>query len=742
VKQLNLRGAVCQILAVNIVILSALFYIPEQGGSEDIILSDYEYETITGSVICENLTISGGATLVVDNAFLRINGLIRMSGKARLFVIDSTLRLSPPSLNDSTIVVHIIDSATIYAQEGSNIIFEPQPTATNISYMLLEDQSRFYLLDSTFSGELPPIINQSIVTASVTAGVYLLSGYASWYIKNSEVTGRISFDGMEQTGRWFWCSLHQRSTLTIENTDIQLLNPGSLPKTLLKPVSGTLNIKNSKILRGLVDGEVTSEFYAESSSFNSQVNFKDQTTATISNCTFYEDVTVGLALDLTISSALGEFEVSQAPETIVEFENATFNEKLECNGNSTTLLKGSTLVDLDVNDNSSVEIVDSSIEDITKLSHFTRTSAKNSFIKEIRMHDTALVSYEGEHEISTFIIYGSGKGSKNKGSSFSKSKINYIQLQSDISDPIDIKNVTIFLEFVEMTIGNLTFYNEVDATFECINSSIQNYKPWRSGENVTLSFIDVNSNISDLTILDRNITSRIYHRLEILSELNESPIEAEVKVTSDYESKWTGTSSSGKIVFDLPYKHINNDIVNKTENYILSASYLGLSDIQYVHLNTSKTVFIQWVDESPPEILNIEATPKQWNLGREITVKASVMDSGVMSIREVTLFYRFENGDWQELEMFRIADNLYETTIPEQNEVGEITFYIEAVDMANNTAKLNEQYISVGQEENLLIYTGVILILCLIFLALILKIIHYRKIKQYTTKYEFKKVRR
>jgi hypothetical protein len=160
-----------------------------------------------------------------------------MTDNSRFNIKRSTVKLIPPSLSDSVHVLHAQNNAIIDVEDGSNLIFTPQPTPTNISYMLLEDYTSFYVMNSTFSGDLPSIINQSIETASVTAGVYLLSGFASWHILNSDVTGTLSIEGGELTGRWFWCSLHQRSTITIENTDIELTG-SSASFIVIKPVSG------------------------------------------------------------------------------------------------------------------------------------------------------------------------------------------------------------------------------------------------------------------------------------------------------------------------------------------------------------------------------------------------------------------------------------------------------------------------------------------------------------------------
>ena len=139
---------------------------------------------------------------------------------------------------------------------------------------------------SIFSGNQPAIINQSIETASVTAGVYLLSGYATWHVLNSEITGSVSIEAGELTGRWLWFSLHQRSSLTVENSDLELTGLSS-SYTILKPVSGVTRLRNTRVLGGTMEAEVTAEVVMDNVSLVSKVDFKDQSKITISNCIYY-----------------------------------------------------------------------------------------------------------------------------------------------------------------------------------------------------------------------------------------------------------------------------------------------------------------------------------------------------------------------------------------------------------------------------------------------------------------------
>jgi hypothetical protein len=730
---LNPRWKVIGILTVIIIIISILTFTPSAKAEDDLVLSGSETFTITGFTICQNVTISDEATLIVENAYLRINGLLRMSDYARLFIIRSTLVVNPPALNDSTRVVHIVDYAILRIENSSNVIFHPQPTPTNISYMLIEDNACFLLKDSTFFGDLPAIINQSIEVASVTAGVYLLSGEASWHIINSDVTGRLSTEGQALTGRWFWCSLHQRSSLNIENSELELLSfsDPTTDSTLLKPVAGTTTIKNSKILVGAIDIEIVAKANFENSSFYSIVEFMDQSKVMVLQCNFYNDVKVG--------TTLGLVETQHNPETVVEIDNSTFDEKITCKANSTTVIRGTTLMNLTINDNASVDVSDSHIEHAATLNNFAQAAAHNSFINIISMHDTALVIFEGDFEISVLYVYATGTGNKDQKSSFSNAKINKIQLQSDKSDPENIKNVTVFLKFKDMDIGNLTFYNDVDATFECTNTSIYNYLAWRSGENVTFTFINITSELSDLTALNENIVIKIYHRLEVIVKLNEIGIETEVVVSDVANQELKGGTVSGAISFDLLYKTVEDGEVTVNEDYMASTSYLGFSETKDVILNSSKTVIFNWVDNSSPIISQISYGPKEWNIGKDITISAIAQDMDIQSIKSVTLFYRIDDGEWTEMGMFKIADDTYEAIIPKQSEQCTISFYIVSEDVAGNVVNSEHQSLNVGEKESLISLVSIIIFIILVLALIVRKGFQSGKIKKYAIKFEFKR---
>jgi hypothetical protein len=698
-------------------------YLPSfsSASGSDIILTKSEVLTISGIATCDNITLSEEATLIVENANLRINGLIRMSDYARFFIIDSWVELNPPALNDSTMVVHLTDYSMIKITDGSYVEFNPQPTATNISYMLIEDYCDFFIMDSTFRGDLPSIINQSIEVASVTAGVFLLSGYASWYMINSNIIGTVSLDGMDLTGRWFWCSLHQRSSLYIENCDLELLSM-SASYTMIKPVSGSVTIKDSRILGGKVDVEVAAQGTFINSTFSGAVRFMDSAMVSISQCTFVKDTVIGTTLSFGETS-------NYNPETSMEIINSTFERNLRCDGNSTTTIFGSTIASYTIKANATAYVSDSNITGFTSVRDQSSVEIQSTEISSMRVFDTAYLHFNFSQKISTVYFYGDLGKPKKEGASFVNTQIDQIIIYSQFSNKIMFENTDL---------KELRFYNDINCEMELVDSSLETIFPMRSGENVTLKFTVVNSTTPDLENQKENLTIKLFHRLTLLVTLNEVGLDTLVNVTDDFGNHWEGITQSGTLSFNLHYKTIHNNTITTTKDYHASTSYLGLSEEKAVELTSSKTVHFDFIDAIPPEIEDISSGPTNWNMGQEITIRITASDSEIKNIKSATLFYRVDTGDWNEVPMFKIKENTYEAIIPKSMDSSSVTYYITVTDMAQNNATTKKTQFTVGEEESY-IYNGLFIVFFILIIFLVIRFFIIKKrVRKYASKYEFR----
>jgi hypothetical protein len=433
----------------------------------------------------------------------------------------------------------------------------------------------------------------------------------------------------------------------------------------------------------------------------------------ISNCTFQKDLIIGSAL-----SMIGDTHVS---ETEVEIDNCTFYNNLKCEGNSSTRVNASSMLKINIKHNATVVALDTPIVERLSVRDHSFTELMNSPVDSILIDDTAFLKVKNGEKISMVYFFGFGKYENEISASFIETRIQNIYINTKFSSTISFQNAEV---------GNISFYNDINATFECINSTFDNLVRMRSGENVSLNFIIVNSTSPDLTIINENITVGIFYRLLILVKLNDQPLETEVILRDDHGSMWSGKSLSGRISFDLLYKFIENETVFINQNYHLTSSYLGFFETEDVLLISSKTVVFDWEDIKPPTVTNISVEPSGWYLGKEITISANIKDEGVESINAVTLHYRVNNGEWKEIIMFRTDENTYAAAIPKQGAKCTVTYYISSQDNVDNIGNSEMQSISIGEEENLMYFGGAAIVIGIILIGLVWKVMIYRKINE------------
>jgi hypothetical protein len=345
------------------------------------------------------------------------------------------------------------------------------------------------------------------------------------------------------------------------------------------------------------------------------------------------------------------------------------------------------------------------------------------------MDDTAFLSLEGNYLLSNIAIYGSGIENRDMTAKISGVKINTIAFYQDFLSTVS---------FEDVVLGNITFENNLSATFECIDSEIERVRPLRSGENTTLTFVNVNSQLSDFSEINNNITINILYRVTVLVYLNLQPQEAKVKIMDEYNREWEGITYNGEKSFDLHSWSIMGGKTMYFQNYRVSASYLGFSETKDVVIANSKSVVFIWSDTQPPEITNISCKPYSWNMGQDIRIRVKIMDSGVISIAYVNLTYRIDSGALKEISMFKIEEHIYEATIPGQRKKCEITYHISAQDMAGNLNVTDPKSITVGEEENLLFLGSLVILVILISVFIMKKTVEYRKLKKYTHRYRVK----
>jgi hypothetical protein len=124
---------------------------------------------------------------------------------------------------------------------------------------------------------------------------------------------------------------------------------------------------------------------------------------------------------------------------------------------------------------------------------------------------------------------------------------------------------------------------------------------------------------------------------------------------------------------------------DSNENAMKAA--LGLAEETNLHPVSIITVGHPLVDDIPPMIFNLtQKPPENVPAYQNVTVKANVTDAG-SGLHNVTLWYSIDNGTtWTPLNMVEVANTLYQTTIPGQENSTWVTYKIMAYDNNGNQA--------------------------------------------------------
>jgi len=102
--------------------------------------------------------------------------------------------------------------------------------------------------------------------------------------------------------------------------------------------------------------------------------------------------------------------------------------------------------------------------------------------------------------------------------------------------------------------------------------------------------------------------------------------------------------------------------------------------------HTTEPATYKLADETPPIIESVTQVPPPENVQPtdKVYVNATVTD--ISGIKNVTLWYRVNGGEWNAIPMDNLEGDIYNATIPAYNYCTTIEYYIEAYDNAGNKA--------------------------------------------------------
>jgi len=101
--------------------------------------------------------------------------------------------------------------------------------------------------------------------------------------------------------------------------------------------------------------------------------------------------------------------------------------------------------------------------------------------------------------------------------------------------------------------------------------------------------------------------------------------------------------------------------------------------------NTAETSIQATVDNTAPLLSNIQWSPLEPIAGEQVNVSVNVFEDG-SGVKNVTLWYRVGNGEWNGLNMTLESSGNWTVGIPGQEENAIVTFYVECYDNVGNHA--------------------------------------------------------
>ncbi len=727
--------------------------------SINLIINKNQIREFTGNRTVNNITIRDDGTLIIKDSIFWINGTLKIIDNGRLFIMNSTVHIAPGPVGPQVIIINFSDNAHVQISD-SYIYTHPQPTLTNISYLLSDHNTEVTILRSFLDIRLPAIVNMDIELTPPNAGTFILTGETIWNINNCSIEGYLFFniiDIIDENGnvtkqkelvsRWFLFTLQRKAKLFMKDTIGSMENDRTQP--FIKPVAGYTKLERCTIRSGTIDVEVIGELEAiELTIYN--LNLRDQSKSKVVKSKIENNLDVGSP---AIFSPTGEGEDPRAflymEDTIIGTEPA--NEGLLiASGNSSSTLSGVKLKKCSLHKTSVVNFVNSEIEQIADLKDKSSLILEETEISKILLNDqsqlnilsipsgtkirTITTTYNCRskinlHEVNleTFEVWpGDGIPPTEYGNWYEPdknvSKVSVSMINSTLNKLLSSDDAHISLILQKSTISKIDF---------------DKYK----NEHVQISILDLDSTYTiPEPWPDIDLDIEILHKISIQTFVNDKPVRTNIVVNDknnvEIYNNWT--SDSGTRELELFYEQYTKTGIISAGEYSMSFSYLGFSKAITTNAKIGDSYSVSWEDKSPPVIDNIEIDQKYQRTERGTIIQATISDSDVKLVANATIHYqtRDESGwsKWKGQPMVEIENNIFEGIIDSNTPGTKVRFYIESYDILGNRIKSEKQSYEISDTRPITIISLVAIFIVIIFLIIFFILIHRKKINIYLNK--------
>lgn len=714
--------------------------------SINLIISKDETREFNKDRIVNNVTIRDDATMIIRDCEFQINGSLKVMDNARLFIMNSTVHVLPGPVGLQDIIINFSNNAHVQITD-SNLYTHPQPTVTNISYLISDDSSEVIIIRSYVNIKLPEIFNLDIEVTPPTAGTFILTGETNWNIQNTTIEGYLYFDETDMlTGRWFIFTLQRRARLVMKDAVGSIENDDTQP--FIKPVSGSVRLENCIIRKGVIDNEVVGELEAINLTIK-KLNLRDQTKTKVYRSQIINSTDLG---SIAIFSPETDGEKPKAilymEDTIIGTEIAAEG-MLLTSGNSTATIINSKLKKCSLNSNSNIRFIDCNIEQSSEAKENATITLDNSSNSNIVLNDKSDLNVYSSPEIPFIKKIITGYNCESI-INLHHTKVNEIEVWAGDSIPPakydsayepdrNISQVTINLIGTELK--KLFSFDDAKISLTLQNSKVNKFAfDQYKNESVKVSILNVDSEYAlpdPWPGIDLEID--IYHKIHLTTKVNEEFVHADISVFNNNEHVLsTQANEQGTAEIDLLFMKYIADGYESAGEYSLNLNYLGFSDTIKTTAEMGDSYIKNWIDNTQPVIGNISIDSSYQRTERGTYIRATITDMDIKVVANATIYYQVkENNTWSDLDdaqMIEIENNTYEGIIPQQNPGTKVRFYIVAYDIVGNYAESDEHVYEI--EDTQFTISVLILIVVIILIILFFLYIYKRriKVKQYLNK--------
>jgi hypothetical protein len=729
-----------------------------RGKFPDRIINRNRIVNYTADLILGNLTILDDATLNVEGCDLEIQGKLTVKDNGRLFVKNSNITIAPGPVDIHEIIINFSNNAKIRF-EGSNIYTDAQPSLTNISYLLSDDDSEVTIINCYMNCKLPSILHLDIELTPPTAGTFILTGDTVWNIYDTKIEGflKITDDGKLES-RWFLFTLQRNANLYMKNS-YGFMNDASQP--FIKPVSGYVKIEDSVIPNGVIDVEVVGELEAINLTIE-DLNFRDQTKSKLKNCYIENSLDAGSVA--IIPSVTGSKMVidptQQKPKTQLIVEDTSIGQTLVAQGNSTITLKNSDVSILTISADSTIYMENCDIKNLVEIKNKTTLNLINTTVNNIIMGGQSTLNIQQSTDsfpISILTTRFNCQGT--------------ISLHSTIIKTVEIfggdlvqppygpgydpdENISrLSFDMVDSTINRLKTEDDSELYFKIENSNINDFSFKRvKNESIKITILDLGGTYNiPIKWPDIDLVFYINHQIVVTSQVNGIPVKSKVQIKNQQGDliRSTYTNDHGIKYFELLYEVINGNKTGYAGIYNITLNYLGLSKAITSEAEINDEYNVKWFDQTPPVISNIEIDTEYHRSKRPTRIRATIIDSDIRVIANASIFYQYtKDGSWTnwkktETDMLEVENNTFEGEIKIEDlpDGTEIRFYIISYDILGNNISTPKQSYKVENPDIFFIYLVLIIFIVLIVLLVTSIVKRRAKLNKYAKKTSNKEMR-